>query len=207
MIEAGVLGKEAIEDSAQKENAGTLELLLADRDRYLGSATDADPGALTNAAHDGSTIDMANSADAPLDRAVGHLGKDRKGFPDGFGIATGASIDQPEMIGRKHVHQPPGDRAGVGRLASAAQLPDDGLARWGGTRDAGEIEREIIDQPEIGSSRANGQMLGQMPVRTERPHAQFGDRLLVAGSAQFAQRNEHVRAGIVGCDPGALLFD
>ncbi len=110
------------------------------------------------------------------------------------------------MIGRKQVDEPPGDRAGVRGFAAAAQLPYDRLARRGRARDADEVEGEIIDQPEIGAPDPDRQMLGQVPVRAQGPHAQFGDRLVIAGSAEFAQRNEHVRAGIVRRYAGALLF-
>ena len=41
------------------------------------------------------------------------------------------------------------------------------------------------------------QVFGEVPIGAQGPHAQFGDRVVVVGSAELAQRNEHVRAGVI----------
>src|SRR5207237_7413522 len=101
MIEAGVFSEEAIEHRAQEENSGTLVRRLVNRDRYLDSASDAHSTSLSDAPYNRSTVDVANSTDAALDGAIGHVGEDRKRFLDRFGIAPGTPIDEAEMVGRK----------------------------------------------------------------------------------------------------------
>ena len=86
---------------------------------------------------------------------------------------------------------------GIGGFAAAAQLRHDRLARRRRTGNADEIEGEIVDQAKIRAADADRQMLGQMPVGAQRPHAEFGDRAIIVGAAEFAQRDEHVGAGIV----------
>ena len=119
--------------------------------------------------------------------AVGHVGEHRQGLPQRLGVAAGAALDQAEMIGAQHVDEPPGDGAGMRRLAAAAQLRHDRLARRRRTGDADEIEGEIVEQTKIGAADADRQMLGQVPVRAQRAHAQFGDRGVVVGAAELAQ--------------------
>ena len=86
---------------------------------------------------------------------------------------------------------------GMGGLAAAAQLRDDRLARRRRSGDADDIERDIVEQAEIRAALPDRQMLGQVPVRAQRPHAQLGNRRLVVIAAELDERDEHVGAGIV----------
>jgi len=165
-----------------------------------------DAAALADTPHDRPAIDVTNAADAALGGAIGHLGKNRQRLPNRLGIVSSASLDQSEMIGRKQVHEPPGDRAGVRRFAAATQLPDNRLARRRRPRDTYEIQVEIVNQPEIGAAHPDRQMLGQMPIRAKGAYAELGDRVLVVDAAELAQRNEHVGAGVIRRRAGALLF-
>src|SRR5712672_4817862 len=129
MIEARIFRKEAIEHGAEEERARALKRLLVDGDRDLDSARDPYAAALADTPHDRPAIDVTNAADAALGGAIVHKDKNRQRLPNRLGVVSSASLDQSEMIGRKQVHEPPGDRAGVRRFAAATQLPDNRLAR------------------------------------------------------------------------------
>ena len=60
-------------------------------------------------------------------------------------------------------------------LAAAAQLRHHRLARRRRAGDADDVERRVVEQAEIGAALADRQMLGQMPVRAQRAHAEFDD--------------------------------
>ncbi len=100
MIEAGILGEEAIEHGAEEKYAGAFERLLVNRDGDLDSACDPDAAALADAPHDGPAIDVTDSTDAALGGAIGHLGKKRKDFPNRLGVPSGTSIHQTEVVRR-----------------------------------------------------------------------------------------------------------
>ena len=63
---------------------------------------------------------------------------------------------------------------------AAAQLPHDRLARRRRPGDADDVERDVVEQAEIGAALADRQMLGQVAVGAERAHAELGDVRLVA---------------------------
>ena len=197
MIEARIFGEEPIEHGAEQEDAGTFERLLVDRHGDLDPACGPDAAALAEATHDRPAVDIADATNAAFGSDVGHLREHRQRFAQRLSIATGAALDQTEMVGAKQVDEPPGDRAGMCRLAAAAQLRDDRLAWRRRAGDANEIEREIVDQAKIGSAGPDRQMLGQVPIRAQRPHAQLGDGGVVVGAAELAQRDEHIRPGII----------
>jgi len=165
MIEAGILGKEAIEHGAEQKGAGAFERLLVDADGDLDPARDSHTAALANAPHDRPAVDVTDPPDAAFGGAVGHLRKQCQGLADRLGTASGAAIDQAEMVCGEQVHEPPGDRAGVRRFTAAAQLSDDGFARRRRPGHADEIQGEIVQQAEIGSADPDRQMFGQMPIR------------------------------------------
>ena len=62
------------------------------------------------------------------------------------------------------------------RLRSCA---DDRLARRRRPGDADDVERDVVEQAEIGAALADRQMLGQVAVGAERAHAELGDRPVV----------------------------
>ena len=110
------------------------------------------------------------------------------------------------MIGAEHVDQPPGDASGVGGFASPAQLRYNRLTRRRRAGNAGEIERDVVDQTKIRAPGTDRQMLGEVTVRAQCAHAQFGDRRLIVGAGKLAQREEHVGAGIVRRHAAALFL-
>src|SRR5262252_4249013 len=122
MVEARILGKEAIEHGAKQKDAGALECSFVDRHRDFDPARCPDAAALANAPYNRPAVDVANAANAALSNGVIHFRKHRQGFPQCLSVAPGTAFHQAEMIGAEHVDQPPGDRAGVRDLASTAQL-------------------------------------------------------------------------------------
>src|SRR5579871_1703760 len=50
-------------------------------------------------------------------------------------------------------------------------------------------------------------MLGQVPIRAQRPYAQFGNRRIVICAAKRAQGDEHVGPGIIREHTNALFLD
>src|SRR3954454_3172191 len=122
VIEAGILGKKAIEHGAEQKCAGAFERLLVNRHGDLDAARDPDAAALADPPYDRSAVDVADASDAALRGTVAHLREQRKDLADGFRAASGAAIDQSEMVCREQVHEPPGDRTGVRGLTAAAQL-------------------------------------------------------------------------------------
>ena len=91
------------------------------------------------------------------------------------------------MVEAEHVDEPPCHRAGVGGLASAAQLRYHRPARRRRPHDAHDVERHVVEKPEIGPALAEREMLGQMPVRTQRPHAEFRDAVIVLDAGRLGQ--------------------
>ena len=63
---------------------------------------------------------------------------------------------------------------------------DDRLPRWRRTGNAHEVQRRIIDQTKICAAGADRQMLGQMAIGAQCPHAQFGDRGIIVAAAKLA---------------------
>ena len=135
----------------------------------------ADAAALADAPDHRAAVDAANAADLALGRAVGEVGEHRQDFAQRGRVLARAALDQAEMIHAQHVDEPPGHGAVMGGLAAGAQLRDHRLARRRRAGDADDVERDVVEQAEIGAALADRQMLGQMPVRAERAHAELGD--------------------------------
>jgi hypothetical protein len=141
MVEGRIFSKEPIKDSAEQERAGTFESSLVDRHGNLDPAGGADADALANTTHDRPAIHGSDAAKSSLGGGVFHIREHRQRFPQRLSIAARTALDKAEMIGAEHINEPPGNRAGVRRLAAAAQLRYDRLTRWRRARNAHEVER------------------------------------------------------------------
>jgi hypothetical protein len=101
------------------------------------------------------------------------------------------------MIDTQHVDEPPGGRTGVNSLGPAAQLLDHRFSRWGRAGDAQNIERRVVDQPEVRAPLTNRQVFGQMAVRAEGLDAQLSDCRLVADTGGLGDAQIELGARIV----------
>ena len=168
MIESRIIREKTFEHRSKQKDAAAFECLFIEINRDQLSSRRTTARALANTFDDRPTIDPADSANFAFRRVFDKIREQRQHFPESRRILARPALNKPEMIEAEHVDKTPSDRADASYLAAGPHLRDHRLTWSRRAGNTNHVQRNVIQQPEIGAALTNRQMFGEMTVRAGR---------------------------------------